>query len=285
MTDQANPLSRYYRQPKIYISLPSGGRYYDAATFTPTQTGEIPVMPMTAKDELAFKTPDAMMNGQATVDVIQSCCPNIKDAWQLVSYDIDTILLALRIATYGETMDINITVPVTNEKLTQTINLPAQLEAIGKLNIKDEVTTEIGLKLHISPLRYKKLTDIQLASYEQQKIYATVSNSALTEAQKSEQFTKSFQKMNDINFDLLVDSISEIHTPDGQSVKDAAQIQNFINNCDAKIVNDIQDKLGEIRMQGQVKPFMMKATEEQIKKGVPATYQVPVSFDNSNFFV
>ena len=111
MTENTNPLGKYYRQPQIYIKLPSRAKYYSADVFTPTETGEIPILPMTAKDELAFKTPDAMMTGQATVDVIQSCAPNIKNAWKMVNYDTDTILLAIRIATYGETMDITYTVP------------------------------------------------------------------------------------------------------------------------------------------------------------------------------
>ena len=37
-------------------------------------------------DEITFKTPDALLNGQATVDVIQSCIPNIKDAGNPLSY-------------------------------------------------------------------------------------------------------------------------------------------------------------------------------------------------------
>ena len=109
-----NPLGKYYRQPQIYITLPSKGRYYTPDVFTPTENGEIPVLPMTAKDEMAFKTPDAMMNGQATVDVIKSCVPNIKNPWKMTNYDTDTVLLAIRIATYGETMDITFTTPVTN---------------------------------------------------------------------------------------------------------------------------------------------------------------------------
>ena len=60
---------------------------------------------MTAKDEMAFKTPDAMINGQSTVDVIKSCVPNLLDPWKMVNYDTDAVLLAIRIATYGETMD------------------------------------------------------------------------------------------------------------------------------------------------------------------------------------
>ena len=40
-----------------------------------------------------------------------------------------------------------------------------------------------------------------------------------------------------------------------------------------------------LRQQGSVKPIQIKATEEQIKAGVPSTFTVPIAFDNSNFFV
>jgi hypothetical protein len=62
---------------------------------------------MTAKDELMLKTPDALMNGQATVEVIKSCVPSIKNPWHMPSIDIDTILIAIRIATYGENMEFS----------------------------------------------------------------------------------------------------------------------------------------------------------------------------------
>ena len=54
MVENTNPLNKYYRQPAIYISLPSKGKYYTAESYQQTETGEIPVMPMTAKDEIAF---------------------------------------------------------------------------------------------------------------------------------------------------------------------------------------------------------------------------------------
>jgi hypothetical protein len=284
MTDNTNPLGKYYRQPQIYITLPSRGKYYPADVFTPTETGEIPVLPMTAKDELAFKTPDAMMSGQATVDVIQSCCPNFKNAWKMVNFDTDAVLLAIRIATYGETMDISYRVPVTNEEQSHTINLPAVLEDLGRVNIVDEATTKSGFRVKLAPLDYQALTQVQTAQFEQQKIYATVNNSALSEADKSTQFVKSFKILNNINFSMLVDSITEITTPDGNTVVDKSQIRDFCDNCDARVINEIQDELARIRAQAQIKPLTLKSTEEQIKKGAPASYEVPVTFDSSNFF-
>lgn len=282
--ENTNPLQKYYRQPAIYIKLPSGGRYYPKEVFTPTETGEIPILPMTVKDELAFKTPDAMINGQSTVDVIKSCVPNLLDPWKMVNYDTDAVLLAIRIATYGETMDVNFRVPVTNEEQSHTLNLPALLEDLGRAEIVDETMTSTKFKIEIEPLTYKSLTKIQIARFEQQKMYGTIDNSTMTDEAKQSAFAKSFETLNMVNFSLLVDSIKSITTPEGNTVVDRAQIIEFCNNADAKTVTEIQEKLSALRVQAQIPPLRIKTTEDQIKKGAPTSFEVPVTFDSSNFF-
>ena len=109
MNSNPNPLSMFMRQPKIYIRLPSGGEFWPEGSLEATETGEYPVYSMTAKDELILKVPDALMNGQAIVDVIQNCIPNVKNAWHAPNIDLDVLLIAIRIATYGEMM----TTPIT----------------------------------------------------------------------------------------------------------------------------------------------------------------------------
>jgi hypothetical protein len=282
--ENTNPLQKYYRQPAIYIKLPSGGRYYPKEVYTPTETGEIPILPMTAKDELTFKTPDSMINGQATVDVIKSCVPNLLDPWKMVNYDTDAVLLAIRIATFGETMDVTYNVPNAEEQQTSSVNLPALLEDVGKIQIEDYATTTKGFKVKIRPLDYKTLTKVQIAKFEQQKMYGTINNSMLTEEQKQTAFNKSFETLNTVNFSLLLDSIQEITTPEGAVVTDKQQILDFVNNADTKTVREIEEKLTALRLQAQMKPIKIKATEDQIKKGVPPTFEVPITFDNSNFF-
>jgi len=284
MTENTNPLGQYYRQPQIYIKLPSGGRYYPKEVYTPTETGEIPILPMTAKDEMAFKTPDAMINGQSTVDVIKSCVPNLLDPWKMVNYDTDAVLLAIRIATYGETMDITFRVPGTEEDQQHSMNLPALLEDLGKLKIADSTTTSKGFKVDIQPLDYKTLTKIQIARFEQQKMYGTIDSSSMTEEQKQTAFAKSFETLNMVNFSLLIDSIKSITTPKGDTVSDRAQIIEFCDKADTKTITEIQEKLSGLRLQAQIPPLKIKTSEEQIKKGAPASFEVPVTFDNSNFF-
>lgn len=284
MTENSNPLNKYFRQPAIYITLPAGNDY-SPQVIEPTATGELPVMPMTAKDEIKFKTPDALMNGQGVVEVIQSCIPNIKDAWQIKSYDVDTILVAIRIATYGETMDINFNVPVINEQSSHTLNLPAILDQIKTQKINHIIKLKDGLTIETRPLTYKDLTSTSLQTFQQQKIYSTVQASEMSDEEKVKRFDQSFKALTELNSSVLLKNISRITTPEGVEVTDPDQIKEFIENVNTTIITELQDELTKIRLQGAVQPLQMKATEDQIKKGVPTTYQVPITFDTANFFV
>jgi hypothetical protein len=284
MTENTNPLNKYFRQAAIHVSLPSNGDY-PPHVITPSATGEFPVMPMTAKDEIKFKTPDALMNGQGVVDVIQSCMPNIKDAWQIKSHDVDTILIAIRIATYGETMDLQFNVPTINEQVTHTINLPATLDDIKQDKIENVITLKDGLTFETRPLTYRDMTQTSLQTFQQQKMYSTVQSSDISDEEKVKRFDESFRALTELNSKVLLKNISKITTPEGTEVSDPVQIKEFVDNANATLITELQDKLAVIRVQGSVKPLTLKATEEQIKKGAPATYQVPVTFDTANFFV
>ena len=284
MTENSNPLNKYFRQPALYVSLPSGTNY-PPHVVAQSQTGELGVMPMTAKDEIRFKTPDALMNGQGVVDVIQSCCPEIKDAWQIKSYDLDTILIAIRIATYGEMMDLTFTVPGVKETANHSVNLPALLDQIKSTKIKSEVVLKDGLKILIRPLTYKDMTSTSLQTFQQQKMYAAVQDSQMSDDEKNNRFNDAFKKLTELNAGILLKNIQTITLPDGTGVSDPVQIKEFVDRANATLIKEIETQIVELRSQGAVKPLKLKATDEQIKKGAPATYEVPVSFDNANFFV
>ena len=284
MTENTNPLNKYFRQPSIYVKLPSGTNYPPHVIMA-SQTGELGVMPMTAKDEIRFKTPDALMNGQGVVDVIQSCVPDIKDAWSIKSHDLDTILVAIRIATYGETMEIKFNVPGINESVSHTVNLPAMLEELQNTKVDSQIVLEDGLKITVRPLTYKDMTSTSLQTFQQQKMYSAIQDSKLADEEKAKRFNDAFKTLTDLNASILLKNIEMITMQDGTEISDPAHIKEFVNKANAKLIKEIEDKLMTLRGQGAVKPLKMKATEEQIKKGAPVTYEVPVTFDTANFFV
>jgi len=284
MTENSNPLNKYFRQASIYVKLPSGTDY-PADVVTKSETGEIGIMPMTAKDEVRFKTPDALMNGQGVVDVIESCVPDIKDAWQIKSYDLDTILVAIRIATYGETMEINFNVPGANESVAHTVNLPAILDQIQKTTVDTAFTLKDGLKITVQPLTYRDMTSTSLQTFQQQKMYSAVQDSELSDEDKATRFNDAFAKLTELNASILLKNMASITMTDGTEITDPAHIKEFVDNANATLIKEIENKLIDLRTQGAVKPLKLKASEEQIKKGAPASYEVPVTFDTSNFFV
>jgi hypothetical protein len=284
MTEIPTPLNKYFRLAAIYVKLPSGTDY-PADVVTKSETGELGIMPMTAKDEIRFKTPDALMNGQGVVDVIQSCVPDIKDAWQIKSYDLDTILIAIRIATYGETMEINFNVPGANESVAHTVNLPAILDQIQKTTVDTAFTLKDGLKITVQPLTYRDMTSTSLQTFQQQKMYSAIQDSELPDEDKATRFNDAFAKLTELNASILLKNMASITMTDGTVITDAAHIKEFVDNANATVIKEIETKLMDLRTQGAVKPLKLKASEEQIKKGAPASYEVPVTFDTSNFFV
>lgn len=280
----ANPLANFMRQPKIYIRLPSDGAYWEDGSLVMPETRELPVYSMTAQDELTFKTPDALLNGQAVVDVIQSCIPNIKNAWSTPNLDIDVILIAIRIATYGETMEIGHKVPNTQEEAEHVIDLRYIIDHIMSNSQWNEVV-EINetLTFYIRPLTYKHLTRTSIKTFEAQRLMQTINNDDLSDEKKLEIFNRSFKEMSSITVELLVDSIIMVQAGE-HVVKDRAFIKEFIENADTSIVQKIQDHIESLKTKSGIQPLTINATPEQIELGAPVTYELPISMDNSNFF-
>ena len=125
-----NPLSQYFRQAAIYIKLPSQGQFYTPGTLEVPINGEFPVYPMTAIDEITYRTPDALFNGQAVVDVIQSCVPSIKNAWAIPGIDLNAILIGVRIASYGHDMEIATRCPACQTESDFGVDLRMVLDSI-----------------------------------------------------------------------------------------------------------------------------------------------------------
>ena len=277
-----NPLQKYFRQPKNYVRLPSRGKYYPAGTLDMPVTGELAVYAMTAKDELTFKTPDALMNGQATVDVIQSCVPSIKNAWFMPSIDLDAVLIAIRLATYGEKMDINITVPNTTIKRDYSLDLRTALDEL--LLAKFEERLVVGqMQVLVRPVSYKEFTDSAIRTFEEQRIYTIVNDDKMDDQTKINLFHQSFSKLTDITIGLVSNSVTSIEV-EGQTVSDPAHIKEFITNADKEFYNAVVNHVTSQRAGFSIKPVQITSTEEDLKAGAPVKFEVPVTFDQSNFF-
>jgi hypothetical protein len=278
-----NPLKKYFRQPKLYIRLPSSGNYYPPGVLEKTENGEYPVYAMTAKDELVMKTPDALLNGQATVDVIHSCFPNIKNAWVVPSIDLDAILIAIRLATYGEKLEVTVTIPVVNDTRKFDMDLRRVLDTLLDAVYDPEVKISDDITAHLRPLTYKEFTQTAIKTLEEQRIFTVVNDENIDDMKKMELFTVSFRKLTDININMVASSIVKIVTPDGET-SDQMFIKDFIDNADKDFFKNIMDHMEVQKDKFAIQSQRIMTTEEDQAAGAPKEIEVPIALDAASFF-
>jgi hypothetical protein len=276
-SQKSNPLAGFFRQARHHIPLPSGGRWYPAGSLEWPASGELAILPMTAKDEIALKTPDALLNGQSTVDVIESCVPAIKNAWMVPSVDLDTLLIAIRIASYGPNMEINPACPSC-----KTVN---NFQA----DLKDAVTKNLGsewldvlkiddLRISLRPLTYQQLTNKQRKTFEEQRLIEELQRSDIDNNTKVEKFNQGMAKLRELTIEIVLDSIEYVELPNGVRVEEREYIQEFLQNSSRSLFETINLQVKKNKENFSLPPLFVKC------ENCEHEWKQSLEFDASNFF-
>ena len=282
--NQHNPLISFMRQPKIFIRLPSNGEYWPAGSLEISDTGEYPVYSMTAKDELMLKIPDAVMSGQAVVDVLQHCIPNIKNAWMTPSIDLDVILIAIRLATYGEKMDTPIT--LGDEELEYVVDLRNVMDNLqSQISWDPVVPINPDLTVFVRPMTYKQISENALKTFETQKIMQIANNDEMDEETKLAAFKESFGKLTEVTIGMVQSGIFRVDSSAG-TTDNPMFIKEFVDNVDKDVFNAVQNHLEKLKENNAIKPLQVPVTDDLRLKGFTGEYiEVPLVFDPATFFV
>ncbi len=273
---KSNPLSQWFRQPKIFVKLPSQGNYYPTGSLDKSSTGEYPVYAMTAKDELMFKTPDALLSGQSTVEVIKSCIPAIQDPWNMPSLDIDAALIAIRVATYGENMGVEANCPHCGVENDYDIDLVHWLDRINGWQFSPEVDLA-PLTIIVRPYTYRELSQTSLKTLEHQRIFNVINSEELSDEQKIEKFGNSFVKLTSLTVDIIAGCVAKIITPDGE-VTDLDHIKEFISNSPKDVFDKISNHVNEMKKNIEL------PVQHVVCSSCSKEFDMPVTMDQSNFF-
>lgn len=274
-----NPLQKYFRQPAIYVKLPSGGKFYPPNTLDMPVNGEIPIYPMTAMDEITARTPDALFNGSAVMQIFKSCVPNIKDPWAIPQTDVDLLLTAIKIASYGHEMEMTVTCPHCSESQDYALDLRTVIDQYSSPDYTKPNT--IGdMEIYFRPMNYNELNSASQAQFEQQKAMAiTTENAEMPEGEKMALLSQALNNVTKLSMDAIANSISLIRVA-GENVENPEHIKEFIDNADSKVFNRIRDHLASLRETAEMKPLRIKCSNTECGK----EYEQPFTLDMSNFF-
>jgi transcriptional regulator NrdR family protein len=273
----SNPLSQYFRQPSIYIKLPSGGQFYPPGALDMPVNGELPVLPMTAIDEITYRTPDALYNGSATVNVIHSCCPNIRNAWEIPAMDLDTVLIGIRIASYGHEMEFHSTCPACSHEAERVADLRMVLDQIKKPDYSHSI--QFGdIEIFIRPMSYKNLNDNNRIQFEQQKILQSVTTTDnMPETEKMNALSKALQQVTELTVNSIAQSIGAIKTPSAL-VSESEFIAEFLKNCDRAVFNRVRDTIVDFKAMSEMQPMDLTCPE------CNHNYKQLLTMDMASFF-
>jgi len=276
-TTSTNPLMQYHRPPGVYVVLPSLGNFY---TNEPKLSSlkEVLVRPMTARDELLFKSPDILMNGESLIEVVKSCVPGIENPNEIPGPDFSVLMLAIRLATYGKDLpysggcvecaistDFNVDIEfLLDTKITL-------LEREYKANL-DELT------VYIKPYDLRCQIQSALATFEQQAITNNIlTDTDTTDADKQIELGKSLKKITEITYELILRSIIKIDTPK-ESIEDKQLIAEWLHDVGKSTFEKISTKVLEVTDAG------FNSVVEFNCKDCSKLNSIPVIFDPTVFF-
>ena len=270
-----NPLQQYFRRPALYLKLPSGGQGYPENSIDLPENRELPVYPMTAIDEITARTPDALFNGVAVVELIKSCIPNIKDPWHVLQLDLDPILLAIKMATNGSTMEIDTVCPSCEETGKFDVNLTMLLSEYkpGDYDTPLKID-ELSIKFH--PLNYKKINETSSLQFDIQRTLRMLQDMPDGD-ERTHKSSEILMHMNAIAMDLIVDSIEYIASPAGV-VLDKSYIKEFLENVEVKTYDKIKDVSLELKQSTDTKPLKFKCVH------CSHEYEQPFNVNVTDFF-
>jgi hypothetical protein len=265
-TVPTNPLLQTLkaRIPGETFRLPSQGLFYKNGELSDDVTnGEVHVFPVTTIDEIILKTPDKLMSGRAITEVFERCIPQVKKPMELLSKDVDYLLMCLRLISYGDTLEVTFNHDCKEDSKNHNYSVELR-PLISKTRPIDPtiVGSAFSLKLpsdqvvELRPPLYGSVLSLYLSDFETSRLSA------------DERFQQSQEQLLNIIMDTIV-------TVDGYGERD--MIREWIKQIPAGWMQQIGEAMQRIGDWGPsaVIQTVCKDCGEEIELEIPLN---PVAF-------
>ena len=262
------------------MKLPSDGRFWPIGSVELSHNRDLPVLSMTGKDEIILKTADALINGTATTDMIQSCIPNIKNAWDMPRIDLDAILIAIRIASYGDKLDVDVKCPKCQTVDSYEADLHYLMENIHLPDYNHSLNIN-GIYLNFKPQSYAQYNKASLESFEQRRLVTQLTTADFPEQERAKQMKDIIKRVTEINVIQLTDNIESILIGDSKVIE-RAMIEEFLQNTDLETFTAIKNKINELNASYKMPNMRVhcKNCQHEFESSIeldPATFFAPGS--------
>lgn len=255
-----NPLLQKLKLPGRIFQLPSRGIFYKNGELDASiKDAEIHVHPMSALDEINLKNPDQLFSGAAVEMVFKHCVSGVLKPTELLSKDVDAIMMFLRTVTYGPGYEFIAKHTCENAKehpyTADVDQLISQMNMIDPTLIAESYTVELnnGQTVKLRPTKYQQTIDF-------------VKNN-----ENKKEITIQDQERN-----LLHVLLGVIESIDG--ITDEKLIEEWIRAAPSPLINRVAEKIEKINDWGPSLTWSCKC------KDCGETFEVEVPINAVSFF-
>lgn len=256
-----------------YLTLPSRGVFYDAGVIHPdANPEEIEIHPLSMIDEVHFKDPVLLLSGKGLVKLINHVCPAILKPEELVGVDIDAILTACRLISYGQKMVVTNMCknPAVHEEsqedgpqagdpiCTNEDRIEVDLQdflvqrysPIMDVSSYDLFIEETGQTVHLRPIPYSMEIEITKEMVRRNQIYEEMKDLPVVQYLDDPNYLSRYEDLlasdAELGFQSILTSIRGVTTRSGSTVVDRTTITEWFQFLTPPITNKIRDKMTEI---------------------------------------
>lgn len=273
-----SPLSRYKRQPKLSIDLPSGGKFWQDNCCS--KFSEVEVYSMTAADEISTKTPDTLFSGQTTAAIIKNCVPAILDPWKMPVLDLTTVLAAIRMASYGQEYSMATTCPKCGEMGEYSVDLQAIIETYRGKDWQDQVYVD-DLTFYLKPMSYEDMTEVQKNNFVIQRQIVQQIMKMEDGQEKDQKLKDAYTSLAGIKAKIVLGHVVAIEV-DGETVTNRKEIEDFlIKEGEKKFYHAVEEVVVRNSNNWNIPPMRVKCSNEECNH----EWDFAIDLDYSNFFV
>lgn len=260
--------------PDITVSLPTLGRWYyeyDPETETVHQNTilkegcnveEIVIRVIGLLAELNYKDPYLLVTGQSMPKLLAHVCPEVLNPNQLSEVDIEAILLAARIASYGNEMRLEHKCSKKTKGGKEcgepnNINVDLQKFIMRYAPFEKEYFDEYELKLErlgqtvmLRPPPYQDIVTYQKGSIiNENKLRGfgdVTAEALLTETTTAEEYAKIMESNGEIAADSIASCVLYVVGRDGEKHWDRKEIKSYIRGIPSDEVDQIRNRIKEV---------------------------------------
>lgn len=254
--------------PGVTVALPSQGRFYEPGVLAEgTDVNEVEVGTLSMVDELKYRDPFLLASGRAMRDMVRRICPAVLDPDKLCDIDMEAIILAARIASYGEEMEVEVTCsnPATVEELdpdtqeptgktfpvcehqdkytADLISLMQKYAPLENLDEYDFVLKPWGQKIAFKPMSHEMSLHVTKMMMQRNKEIAEFEgindDDALFNDGAMDAYVRAMTTTVEMTVDLLVDTIHMVTAASGAVITDKGMIHEWILRLPREKVEEI----------------------------------------------